>query len=311
MFPSPLPALQILAPLPEPRLTAADLSDWSPGVAEALRGLGFLVGLGLVREAVCSSCGGVHRFERLPHRPALLAAACPDAGLVVRSAEQLQDWTIDHAQFATWIGHQMQAKGEPEELLPGQAWRWNTVQFAWSRRALIILRSVTARTPPDTWRRLNLVPKAMILSFGTKPMVPEVHGPVAFTAPVWSYLEDDGGLRLLAGDLAEDVLAAEQAHEEPERPVADKRGTRLRIIRMLHQELAQHIQSAKDAVRQKMPVPPRPEQQWLAKAVGSSKATVCRCLTEDDSRDGLALRRLWEIAGDPDAITTFNANTTQ
>lgn len=311
MFPSPLPALQTLAPLPEPRITADDLADWSPEVAEALRGLGFLVGLGPVREAVCSSCGGVHHFERLPDRPTLLAAACPDAGLVVRSAEQLQDWTIDHARFATWIGQQMQAKGEPEEVLPGQAWRWNTVPFAESRRALVILRAVTARTPPDIWRRLNLVPKAVILSFSTKPMVPEEHGPVAFTAPVWSYLEDEGCLRLLVDDLADDVLAAEQAHGEPERPVADKRGSRLRVIRMLHQELVQHIQSAKDAVRRKLPAPPRPEQQWLAKAVESSKATVCRCLTEDDSRDGLALRRLWEIANDPEAIATFDANTTQ
>ncbi len=311
MFPSPLPALQTLAPLPEPRLTAADLSDWSPGVAEALCGLGFLVGLGLVQEAICSSCGDVHRFERLPHRPSLLAAACPDAGLVVRSAEQLQDWTIDHARFAGWIGQQMKAKGEPEEILPGQAWRWNTVPFADSRRALIILRSVSARTPADTWRRLNLVPKAMILSFGIKPLVPEDQGPIAFAAPVWSYLEDEGGLRLLAEDLAEDVLAAEQAHAEPERPTADKRGSRLRVIRLLHRELVQHIQSAKDAIRQKMPFPPRPEQQWLAKAVGSTEPTISRCLTKDDSREGMALRRLWEIANDPDACLTFEANATQ
>lgn len=244
MFPSPLPALQALAPLPEPRLTAADLADWSPGVAGTLRGLGFLVGLGMVGEAACSSCGGVHRFERLPHRPSLLAAACPDAGLVVRPAEHMQDWTIDHAALARWIGVQMGAQNDPEEVIPGQAWRWPVLQFAGSRRALVIIRSVTSRLPGDTWRRLNLVPRAMLVSFGTKPVVPEDQGPVAFTATVWSYLDDEDGLRLMADDLAEDVIATENAHAEPERPIADKRGSRMRVIRLLRKELVQHIQSA-------------------------------------------------------------------
>ncbi|MBA3709178.1 MAG: hypothetical protein H0W83_10215 [Planctomycetes bacterium] len=311
MFPSPLPALQALAPLPEPRLSVADLSDWDPGVAVVLQGLGFLVGHGLACNAVCASCGAVHRFERLPNKPALFAAGCPDAGLVTRAAECLQDWTIAHASLATWIGAQMGASGDPQEVLPGQAWRWDRVQFAGARRALIVVRSPPARTSADAWQRLGLVPRAMLLSFGIKPLVSDDQGPVAFTAPVWSYLEDEGGLRLLVEELAQDVAATEQDRAEPSRPVPDKRATRSRTLGLLHKELVSHIQSAKDALRQGEALLPKPEQQWLAKAVETSEATVSRCLTEDESAAGLALRRLWAIAEDEDAVRVFDPNATQ
>jgi len=310
MFPSPLPALQALAPLPEPRLSVADLSDWAPGVAAVLKNLGFLVGHGPTCDAVCASCGAVHRFERWPNRPALFAATCPDAGLVTRIAEHLEDWTIAHDSVAAWVGAQMGASGDPEEVLPGQAWRWDRVQFAGARRALIIVRSPPARSSPDMWRRLGLVPKAMLLSLGTKPQVPDDQGPVAFVAPVWSYLDDEGGLRVLVKELAKDVAATDKDRAEPSRPVVGKRAPRDRAIELLHKEMVRHNYAAKDALRHKHALLPRPEQQALAQMLQLSPAAVSRSLN-DTSHAGAALHRLWEIAVDEEAVRTFDANLTQ
>jgi len=212
---------------------------------------------------------------------------------------------------ATWLGHQIGASDNPEEVLPGQAWRWNRVQFAGARRALIIVRSLPARTSAEAWRRLGLVPKAMLLSFGTKPQVPEDQGPIAFVAPVWPYLEDEGGLRLEVEDLAQAVAATDADRAEPRRPVPGKRASRLRMLGLLHKELVAHIQSAKAALRQKEALLPRPEQQWLANVTETSEATVHRCLTKDSSAEAVALRRLWAIAEDAEAVRRFDPNATQ
>ena len=109
------------------------------------------------------------------------------------------------------------------------------------------------------------MPRAVLLSFGNKPLVPDDERPVAFVAPIWSYLEDEGGLRLLVDALTHDVVATDEEHAKPKRLVSAKRAPRDRTLGLLHQELANHIQSAKAALRDGRPLLPRPEQQLLAK----------------------------------------------
>jgi hypothetical protein len=175
-----------------------------------------------------------------------------------------------------------------------------------------VVRSVPTRTGDDVWRQLGLVPRAMLLSFGAKPLVPEEHGPVSFVAPIWTYLdEDDQGIHLMTDELAADVTAAETGHAVPVRPVAGKRATRERILGILHRELVAHLQTAKDALRQNQPLLPRPEQKFLAKMAGTSQTTVSNCLKKDTTPQARAVQRLWAMALDEHAVRTFNPNTTQ
>lgn len=299
--------LRVLARLPHPRLSAVDIASWEPNVAPLLTNLGFLVRTVIAEQAVCPRCDGLHVFRRLSEDPLRMATVCPVAGVVIVPANYLQEWTIDVAALARWCGHQLGTQRDPVEVIPGLAWRWDRLLLAGTRRSLVIVRSTSDLVAATAWQRLGLVPRTILLALDAAPVVPDTVAPIAYAALVWSYADDDDGLRLNLDDLADDVIAAEHAQRTYQRPPAIRGGTRQRVLRLLTRELDDHIRSAQATVRQGSPLPPRPALRWLARAVGTSPATAHRCLCNDDTTPGRALRQLWAVAADDDAVRTFRS----
>lgn len=278
---------------------------WDPGVGSRLSGMGFLVRMGIAQHAVCPRCDGPHYFRRLGGEPPRMATVCPEAGVVTVLETYLQEWTIDFAALARWCGAQLGALHDPVEVIPGEAWRWDRLSIAASRRMLLVARSASELGVASVWQRLGLTPRAVVLGLDATPLAADAVASIAHAAPLWSYVDDDAGLCLSADDLAEDVAATEHAQQTIRPSPCIAGGTRLRVLRLLTRELDDHIRSAQASLRQGAALPPRPGVRWLARAVGGSLGTVHRCLSDDASAAGRALRLRWAVAGDAEAIRSF------
>lgn len=307
MFQTPVEALQALTPFPDPRLTNEDLDEWHPSVITILRDAGFLVPMDCAKYLQCPDCGRLHHFIRHPDHPAQAIASCHLSGVTTLPASAHQDWTIDHGALATWIGEQLGATAAPVVALPDLAWRWNRLPIAGARRVLVVIRTWSTSMPVGQWHYLGLAPKAIMLSFGAKPIAASSHDPAVFTASLWSYIDDaDDDLRLAVDDLMQAILATESTQAKPQRSIAGKRAARSRAIGLLREELTAHLHSSQDALRHGHPMLPRPAQKELARRLGLSAPTVNRCLKKDKTPEACRIQHMWEMAHDESEVRAFS-----
>jgi hypothetical protein len=98
-----------------------------------------------------------------------------------------------------------------------------------------------------------------------------------------------------------DQLGHEVVNLPPPKRATPRRTSRQSVKAGLRQLLGETLRAARDhaLASQGESFLPRPTMDLLARQLQVDKSTISRCLADDDAAD---LRRLWELAGDPEQL---------
>lgn len=263
----------------------AEVASWPAGEREALLAAKLLTPAPPARFLICPGCG--QRAEVIRFDPGL-ALSCWGCGITPLASAETQRWHFTFSQLLSlaFPGQVLQ------ERLPKHVWgvgRWRT----WN---LFVGRGMHRRAVREAMASLQFPVRSLLLT----PFELPAQAPIPVIRLADALLGHD---QQLAWD--ETFLGHQLAHEAVLLPPPPKsiprRASRQSAKEGMRRLLGEHLRASRDHALTTggRSVLPRPTMEFLSRQLKVDKSTISRCLADDDAAE---LRRLWELAGDPEQL---------
>ncbi len=300
---NPIEALHSHAPLPDHIIGQTELQYWDTSTQAALVRVGFLAETHNATYATCFECHSDHSEPVIERSDGSFALWCPDAGTVDIPSTALRQWTLNQRTCAHWLGEQLGMTTAPDECVPGRVFHWSRCILGGARYSITLVRGLEWPDGATLLPELNLTPRCIVLSLGTRPALPD-KTPIVYAGTIWNYLDYDEEEEKLLFEIdyfIEDIGSNNSAQKKPAKKAPRKKAQLIDESAQIKNELIKHICSVQHALRDKHDFIPAPSQSSIAKLCGLNRDRITRCKQHDPR-----ITQLFEIAADPDQVRSFN-----
>jgi hypothetical protein len=257
--------------------------------------------------ATCTQCGSPADVVECASSETEVWCKCEACGPHRVPVDQAGGWRLAVGRFLELLNAALGNAGRPLELVRDRIWRLTQWHCAGASRNTYLARGLARRDAREVIEQARF-PSGSVVFVPTQFPRRELQiEPLPRLISLVDALSWAGNALALDKPYIEMQLAAAAAGAGKHVPAVSRRSSRLSTIEALKRELVEHLRSARDhaldAQRRggEAELLPRPTQERLARQLGVSKATVCRCLEDPSARE---LRRLWEAAGDLGRLMT-------
>lgn len=263
----------------------AEVTSWPAGEMEALLAAKLLTPAPPARCLRCPGCNELS--EVIPFRGSI-AVSCASCGITPISSEGTQRWQLTMSQVLSVVFPGIVI----QERIPKHVWslgRWRT----WN---LFVARGMQRQRLRDALSELRFPVRSLLIVPFELPAAAPI--PVIRLADAVRWQDQQ-----LTWD--ETFLADQLGHEAvclpPPKRTTPRRTSRQSVKEGLRKLLGENLRASRDHLlaSQGRSFLPRPTMEFLSRQLQVDKSTISRCLADDDSAD---LRRLWEMAGDPEQL---------
>ena len=270
------------------------------------------------RGLACQHCDGPYCLpvEFVRHVPSGAVhgyVSCSQCGLSQVDPRQLDRWRVSAEGLLTSVVASLaSAPRRPAVVIEGSLWSAGKLHLAGQLRECFFAARVRTAAGQDVAAEyLRSRPRCVVLA------------PTEEAAARWGAASPNllvaiesltslgpSGLEVDRSLLEERI--ASHFGVQRHKPAPKRRSSRLGDIEALERELAEHLRAARDhaVMSRDLTGPPRllprPTRQELARRAGVSASSVTRCLHD---AAGEQLRRMWELAGNLDAIIAYRAGS--